>query len=197
MYNICSNMNLLVQNLHVLNRLPCSDHLLIVVIFNIAINVSVPTNTSAGNVVTSSNWSKATDDDISLYIRATDVELRSFNVPNGLLCRVMHCKNAHYVESIDLFYSDICNALIYSDSSAQCIGVCKTGSAKDFKIPGFNDHVKTLPTEACHSYIIWRNMGKLEEILASECVRLVLYLNMHFANAGSFKSLCVPMPLHR
>ena len=32
-------------------------------------------------------------------------------------------------------------------------------------------------------------MGNLElRILASECVRLVLHLNMHFANAGSVKS---------
>ena len=38
---ICShNMNLLVQNLYVLNKLPCSDHLPVVVTFDIVIDMS-------------------------------------------------------------------------------------------------------------------------------------------------------------
>ena len=71
------NMNLLVQNLHVLNKLPCSDHLPVVVTFDIVIDMSNPTDKSAGDVVTSFNWSKATDHDILSYTCLTDVELRS------------------------------------------------------------------------------------------------------------------------
>ena len=70
----------------------------------------------------------------------------------------MHCKDTHHIECIDLFNSDICNALVHS--SIQCIDICKTVSAKDFIVPGFNDHVKTLHTEARNAYIIWRDMGK-------------------------------------
>ena len=32
--------------------------------------------------------------------------------------------------------------------------------AKDFIVPGFNEHVKTLHTEARNAYIIWRNIGR-------------------------------------
>ena len=152
---LCSyNMNLLIDKLHVLDKLPCSDHLPMVVIFDIDINVSLPTQVSTDDVMTSFNWSKATVDDISSYSRTADVELRSINVPGGLTCRDMHCYDVHHLESIDLFYSDICNALAYS--SAQCIDVCRTGIAKDFIVPGFNEHVKTLHTEARNAYIIGR-----------------------------------------
>ena len=41
---LCSyNINLLIDSLHVLDKLPCSDHLPMVVIFDIDINVSLPT----------------------------------------------------------------------------------------------------------------------------------------------------------
>ena len=156
---LCSyNMNLLINSLHVLDKLPCSDHLPMVVIFDIDINVSLPTQVSTDDVITSFNWSKATVDDISSYSRTADIELRSINVPGGLMCRDMHCHDVHHLESIDVFYSDICNALAHS--SAQCIDVCRTGSAKDFIVPGFNEHVKTLHTEARNAYIIWRNIGR-------------------------------------
>ena len=69
---------------------------------------------STDNVLTSFNWSKATVDDISSYSCTADVELRSINVPGGLMCRDMHCHDVHHLESIDLFYSDICNALAHS-----------------------------------------------------------------------------------
>ena len=116
----CSySMNLLINSLHVLDKLPCSDHLPMVVIFDIDINASLPTQVSTDDVITSFNWSKATVDDISSYSRTADVELRSINVPGGLMCRDMHCHDVHHLESIDLFYSDICNALAHS--SAQCI----------------------------------------------------------------------------
>ena len=42
------------------------------------------------------------------------------------------------------------NALAHS--SAQCIDVCRTGSDKDFIVPSFNKHVKTLHTEARNAY---------------------------------------------
>ena len=135
-------MNLLINSLHVLDKLPCSDHLPMVVIFDIDINVSLPTQVPTDDVITSFNWSKATVDDISSYSRTADIELRSINVPGGLMCSDMHCHDVHHLESIDVFYSDICNAL--GHSSAQCIDVCRTGSAKDLIIPGFNEHVKTL-----------------------------------------------------
>ena len=78
---ICShNINLLVQNLHVLNKLPCSDHLSVVVTFDIVIDMSNPTDGSSGDVVTSFNWSKVTNHDILSYTRFTDVALRSLKV---------------------------------------------------------------------------------------------------------------------
>ena len=53
---LCSyNMNLLINSLHVLNKLPCSDHLPMVVIFDIDINVSLPTQVSTDDVITSFN----------------------------------------------------------------------------------------------------------------------------------------------
>ena len=117
---LCSyNMNLLIDNLHVLDKLPCSDHLPMIVISDIDIYVSLPTQVPTDDVVTSFNWSKANVDDISSYSRTVDVELRLINVPGGLMCRDMHCHDVHHLESIDLFYSDICNALAHS--SAQCI----------------------------------------------------------------------------
>ena len=156
---LCSfNMNVLINSLHVLDKLPCSDHLPMVVIFDIDINVSLPTQVSTDDVITSFNWSKATVDDISSYSRTADIELRSINVPGGLMCRDMHCHDVHHLESIDVFYSDICNALAHS--SAQCIDVCRTGTLKGFIVPGFNEHVKTLHTEARNANIIWRNIGR-------------------------------------
>ena len=73
-------MNLLVRNINVIDKLPSSDHLPMFVLFDIDINMSVPTQVSADNVVTSFNWSKATGDDISAYSRIADAELRSINM---------------------------------------------------------------------------------------------------------------------
>ena len=95
------NMNLLIDNLHVLDKLPCSDHLPMVVIFDIDINVSLPTQVSADDVITSFSCSKATVDDISSYSHTVDVELRSINVPAGLMYHDIPCHDVHHLESID------------------------------------------------------------------------------------------------
>ena len=59
------------------------------------------------------------------------------------MCRDMQCKDDRHIISIDLFFSDICNA--FANSSAHCIYVSGIGSTKDFIIPWFNEHVKTSP----------------------------------------------------
>ena len=132
--------------------LPYCNHVPIVVIFDIVIDVSIPKYTSAGKISTSFNWSKATDYDISSHTSAIGVELGSYNVPHGLLCGDMHCKDVLHIEFIGLFYPDICNELVHA--GAQGLVVCRTSSAKDYIVPGFNNHVRTLHTEACNSYII-------------------------------------------
>ena len=100
-------MNLLVRKIHAIDKLPSSDHLPMFVLFDIDINMSVPTQVSADNVLTSFYWSKATGDDISSYSRIAVAELRSINVPSGLKCRDMQCNDERHIESIDFFYSDI------------------------------------------------------------------------------------------
>ena len=186
---LCSyNINLLIDNVHVLDKLPCSDHLDMVVTFDLDINVSIPTQVSTDDVIASFNWSKATVDDISSYSRPADVELRSSNVPSRLMCRDMPCHDVHHLESIDLFYSDICKAVAHS--SAQCIDVCRIGSAKDFIVPGFNEHVNILHTESGNTYTILRNIGRP---MASECAPHTLPLSMRCVNVSALKILCVPM----
>ena len=145
------------------------------------------------HIITSFNCSKATVDDMSSYSRTADVELRSNNVSSGLMCRDMHCHDVHHLESINLFYSGICSALDHS--SAQCIDVCRTGSAKDFRVPGFNEHVKTLHTDARIAYIIWRNIGRLTVWrLASKCARHALHLSIRYDNVSVSrnKKVCTP-----
>ena len=45
---------------------------------------------------------------------------------------------------------------------AQCIDSCKTSSAVDFIVPGFNDHVKTLHTEALQCIYHLERYGKAQ-----------------------------------
>ena len=154
--------------------------------------MSLPTQVSTDDVITSFNWNKATVDDISSYSRTADIELRSINVPGGLMCRDMHCHDVHHLESIDVFYSDICNALAHS--SAQCIDVCRTGSAKDFIVPCFNEMSKLCTLKLAMHISFGEILGDLElGRLASECARHALPLSMRYVNVSALKILCVPM----
>lgn len=160
---ICScDAHALISDIHILDKLPCSDHLPIAACFQI--EDATPTQghpaaqlsrTPAHPV---SNWSKATQSEIDNYTQCTRLHLNNLKLPLAVFCNDVNCKCSEHKEQLNDLYSDIVCAL--RKSSEDCIPSCKRSEARDYIIPGFNDYVRELHTAARQSYLIWRNCGK-------------------------------------
>ena len=74
----------------------------------------------------------------------------------------MHCSNTYCTEAahrhdINTVYADICTAML--NASTGCIEKGR-GSNNEHMVPGWNDSVTDLQSEACDAYVLWRNFGK-------------------------------------
>ena len=62
------------------------------------------------------------------------------------------------MQYMDHLYTDICASL--HTSSGSCIPSSGCNTASQFMVPGWNDHVRDVHTEARHAYVTWRDFGK-------------------------------------
>ena len=65
--------------------------------------------------------------------------------------------NEHQMQ-LDVYFDSICNALYHT--SKQTIPTSKMKCSSEYIVPGFNDYLKELHTNARNSYLTWKQMGK-------------------------------------
>ena len=76
----------------------------------------------------------------------------------AIKCININCKSLEHRHEIDLFYSQISEAL--QCSSLDSIPSSKSSDCRSYIVPGFNDYVKDLHSVARSDYVIWRDAGK-------------------------------------
>ena len=64
------------------------------------------------------------------------------SIPSAIKCTKVNCKSSEHRLKIDLYYSEICNAL--HCSSLDSIPSSKSSDCRDYIVPEFNDYVKDL-----------------------------------------------------
>ena len=158
---ICSHdLHTAITCISVLDKLPCSDHLPLRACFSM--NVSLDTCNAEPVLNKQSEpvfkWSTANTTALGAYAAHSAFMLAQIPLPAALNCSDPMCQSDEHKRQLDRYYTDICTAL--RSSSEKHIGVSKGKCAQDFIVPGFNDFVKELHTEARHAYIIWRSNGK-------------------------------------
>ena len=67
-------------------------------------------------------------------------------IPPAIKCTNINCKSLEHRYDIDLFYSQICEAL--HCSSLDSIPSSKSSYCRSYIVPGFNDYVKDLHSVA-------------------------------------------------
>ena len=77
------NMNVLLQDIEILEKIPCSDHLPLCAFFNLDLAVHVALPSADGRGAVSFHWANASDEDIALYSRISSVELGFVTIPDG------------------------------------------------------------------------------------------------------------------
>ena len=148
------------DSVKILDTLPSSDHLPISIAFNVHLQCFV----SASSVYSSSrdkvifNWAKANIDDINEYCVNTYNNFATIDIVPAIKCTNVNCTSIEHRHQIDLFYSQMCDAL--QRSSSNCIPSSKPSDSHDYIVPGFNEYVKDLHCTARSDYVAWRDAGK-------------------------------------
>ena len=157
---ICSTaMHGVISEMNILDKLPSSDHMPITAVFSChAVTEARPVTHHDGQAKTC-KWYKAVPHDIARYTQATQRLLDGIHIPHAALsCTDVSCSHSEHVSDLDRLYQDMCTAL-HTDS-LECIPISGCSKASQFIIPGWNDYVRDLHTEARHAYVTWRDYGK-------------------------------------
>ena len=104
------------------------------------------------------NWTKADTIDVNNYCMQTYNNFTKICIPPAIKCTNINCKSLQHRHEIDLFYSQICEAL--HCSSLDSIPSSKSSDCRSYIVPGFNDYVKDLHSVARSDYVVWRDAGK-------------------------------------
>ena len=161
---ICSsNMHSAIGGINVVDKLPSSDHLPLVVTFSMKVVDSArvtSAHVNRGNAACqTTNWSNATANCKHAYAAESYRILGNVCIPDALLCKHVNCSNPDPIVAIDDFYHSINRSLIASsaDTIRSRHYACRK---RHTAVPGWNDTVKHAHGVARNSYIIWRNSGR-------------------------------------
>ena len=148
------------QLINILDKLPSSDHLPLSVIIDVRVQAvpSVSTICSSPRSKVIYNWTKADTTDVNNYCMKTYDNFSKICIPPAIKCTNINCKSLEHRHEIDLFYSQICEAL--HCSSLDSIPSSKSSDCRNYIVPGFNDYVKDLHSVARSDYVVWRDAGK-------------------------------------
>ena len=159
---ICStSMHRNISYMTILDKLPSSDHLPIAATFTYPDDLPVPSSVSdaADNSNKACLWYTATPEMITRYSHDTMIKLNSIHIPvSALSCTDARCQDSSHTSDLDHLYTDICASLHTSGGS--CIPSSGCNTASQLMVPGWNDHVRDVHTEARHAYVTWRDFGK-------------------------------------
>ena len=97
------------------------------------------------------HWAKATEKDLLDYKYLTRMYCNDSHVVDVVKCYDVNCKAHEHIEQIDHLYTHLCLV---------SIPVCKIHTHHDYIVPGFNEFVKQLHSEARADYLLWKASGK-------------------------------------
>ena len=140
--------------INVLDKLPSSDHLPLSVIIDVQVQSvpSVSTICPSPRAKVIYNWTKADTTDVNNYCMQTYNNFTKICIPPAIKCTNINCKSLEHRHEIDLFYSQICEAL--HCSSLDSIPSSKSNDCRSYIVPGFNDYVKDLHSVARSDYVV-------------------------------------------
>ena len=101
---------------------------------------------------------EATDVEIEHYSAKSYTSLNAVTPPDAIECIDPSCSCNEHQMQLDVYFDSICNALY--DTSKQTIPTSKMKCSSEYIVPGFNDYLKELHTNARNSYLTWKKMGK-------------------------------------
>ena len=136
------------------------------------------------------NWTKADATDVNTYCIQTYGNFTKICIPPAIKCTNITCKSRKHRHEINLFYSQICEAL--HCSSLDSIPSSKSSDCRNYIVPGFNDYVKDLPSVARSDYVVWRDAGRPRSGTPCSNMRRFRLQLKGTDHAGTFMSLkCV------
>ena len=97
------------------------------------------------------NWAKANINDINEYCVNTYNNFATIDIVPAIKCTNVNCTSIEHRHQIDLFYSQMCDAL--QRSSSNCIPSSKPSDSHDYIVPRFNEYVKDLHCTARSDYV--------------------------------------------
>ena len=158
----CINLYVLLSDFCISNKLPISDHL--PTGCNVCFDLdstpnpcdSVPCDVKVPTIKV--QWSKATDVEIEHYNARSYTSLKAITPPYVIKYINTSCNCSEHQMQLDVSFDSICNALY--DTSKQTIPTTKIKYSSECFVPGFNDYLKELHTNARNSYLTWKQMGK-------------------------------------
>ena len=140
--------------INILDKLPNSDHFQLSVIIDVQVQSvpSVSTICSSPRAKVIYNWTKADTTDVNKYCMQTYDNFSKICIPPAIKCTNINCKSLEDRHEVDLFYSQICEAL--HCSSANSIPSSRSSDCRNCIVPGFNDYVKYLHSVARSDYVV-------------------------------------------
>lgn len=98
-------------------------------------------------------WDTLSSDDLNRYKMKSEISLNSIQINESLIaCSDVTCTDQNHINSINLLYDSIINALHEAGKELQC-----NKSGNNFKaIPGWNDLCKEAHSDAREAFLLWR-----------------------------------------
>ena len=97
------------------------------------------------------NWAKADITDVNNYCIQTYHNFSKISIPPAIKCTNVNYKFIAHRHEIDLYYSEICEAL--HCSSPDFIPSSKSSNSYNYIVSGFNEYVKDLHGAAHSNYV--------------------------------------------
>ena len=154
---------IIIVNIHIGDKSPVSDHLPVVITMEYSREVSCVNNAPRTNAYCPEScvqWSSRSIETIELYTHQTEYKLcsitRAVEAESGT---DVHCNNLSHIDAIDNLYCVIVTSL-KSAARDSADTANKNVRGKPNNIPGWNDYVKGLHSQARVKFKLWCDMGK-------------------------------------
>ena len=146
------------QAIHLGDNLSCHEPIYMCINIDITVDNSTTVIPSADRSnVSTPNWRKASQDNLSSYRHDLSSKLNNCNFTPGISCNNPMCSNSDHHHNIDEYCEFVLNSI---DSSVNShIPPCNAHANKHVK-PGWSEFVKPYRDDARFWYSIWLSLGK-------------------------------------
>ena len=91
----------------------------------------------------------------------TQSRLSHITKPEVVHCNDVRCNDEQHRHHIDMYYDSIC--MVLTSVGKVTIPTNKFKCSQGYIVPGFNEHLKELHSDARAQYVIWRNDRKTKD----------------------------------